>query len=81
MAFSLFRKKSIQKRLARFRQINLHDHHAHHDALEFPDGQIVMVTRLISGQRATVLQLPVSETSPSSAKEGTERDLLPLVSV
>jgi hypothetical protein len=31
---------------------------AHHDALEFPDGQLVLVTRLCAGQRATVLQLP-----------------------
>jgi ClpX C4-type zinc finger len=32
----------------------------HHDALEFPDGQIVLVTRLCEGQHATVLQLPAS---------------------
>src|SRR6266576_3000896 len=32
----------------------------HHDALEFPSGQIVLVTRLCEGQRATVLQLPAS---------------------
>jgi hypothetical protein len=31
---------------------------AHHDALEFSDGQVVLVTRLCAGQRATVLQLP-----------------------
>ena len=30
----------------------------HHDALEFPDGRIVLLTRLVPGQRATVLQLP-----------------------
>ncbi len=34
------------------------DPHAHHDALEFPDGRIVKVTRLVAGQTATVLQLP-----------------------
>jgi hypothetical protein len=32
--------------------------HAHHDALEFPDGKIVLLTHLCKGQRATVLQLP-----------------------
>src|SRR2546427_3401917 len=32
----------------------------HHDALEFPDGQIVLLTRLCEGQRATVLQLPAA---------------------
>jgi hypothetical protein len=31
---------------------------AHHDALEFPDGQIVPLTFLCEGQQATVLQLP-----------------------
>jgi hypothetical protein len=31
----------------------------HHDALEFPDGQIVLLTNLRVGQCATVLQLPV----------------------
>jgi class 3 adenylate cyclase len=30
----------------------------HHDALEFPDGETVLLTRLCEGQHATVLQLP-----------------------
>jgi hypothetical protein len=30
----------------------------HHDALEFPDGEIVLLTHLSEGQQATVLQLP-----------------------
>jgi hypothetical protein len=30
----------------------------HHDALEFPDGHIVLLTQLCEGQHATVLQLP-----------------------
>jgi hypothetical protein len=33
--------------------------HRHHDAIEFPDGSNVLVTLLVEGQRATVLQLPV----------------------
>jgi hypothetical protein len=49
--------------LARFRQVNLHKPAAHHDALEFADGRIVLLTRLRPGQRAAVLQLP-------AAKEG-----------
>ena len=36
------------------------DPHVHHDALEFPDGLIVKVTRLVEGQIATVLQLPAT---------------------
>ena len=35
----------------------------HHDALELPNGQIVLLTRLIEGQLATVIQLPVTEQS------------------
>src|SRR6516225_4666273 len=31
---------------------------SHHDALEFPGGQIVLLTRLRPGQVAAVLQLP-----------------------
>jgi hypothetical protein len=50
--------KKIEQRLARFRQINMDNAVAHHDALEFPDGQVVLLTRLCVGQRATVLQLP-----------------------
>ena len=34
------------------------DPYAHHDALEFPDGLVVPLTRLIPGQKASVLQLP-----------------------
>jgi hypothetical protein len=59
-AFSMFGRARVDQRVARFRQINLDDPHVHHDALEFPGGQIVMVTRLIPGQTATVLQLPAS---------------------
>ena len=42
--------------VAKFRKINKG---VHHDALEFPDGQIVLLTHLCQGQHATVLQLPV----------------------
>jgi hypothetical protein len=45
--------------VARFRQIDRENVYAHHDALEFPDGHIVLVTRLCEGQHLTVLQLPV----------------------
>src|SRR5206468_8433677 len=48
---------SIGARLARFRQVN-HGTNSHHDALEFANGRIVLLTKLQPGQRATVLQLP-----------------------
>ena len=60
--------KKIGQRLARFRQINTDNAVTHHDALEFPDGQVVLLTRLCDGQRATVLQLPAG-TGPASAQE------------
>jgi hypothetical protein len=48
----------IRHTVARFRQVKLDNPHTHHDALEFPDGQVVLLTRLCVGQHATVLQLP-----------------------
>ena len=59
-AFSLFGKARVEHKVARFRQINMQDPNVHHDALEFPGGQTVLVTRLTPGQRATVLQMPAS---------------------
>ena len=49
---------AIGHKTAIFRQINKEKLVAHHDALEFPDGQIVLLTSLSEGQQATVLQLP-----------------------
>jgi uncharacterized protein YjbJ (UPF0337 family) len=53
----------------------MNDPHAHHDALEFPDGQIVKVMRLVAGQTATVLQLPASSSPQRRGKvqEGVGR--------
>ena len=48
----------INYKTAIFRQINQHNPMHHHDALEFPDGKIVLLTFLEPGQQATVLQLP-----------------------
>jgi hypothetical protein len=46
-----------------FRQVNKNEPWKHHDALEFPDGHIVLLTQLCEGQEATVLQLPVQPTT------------------
>jgi hypothetical protein len=51
-----------------FRQINKDDLHTHHDALEFPDGQIVRLTDVVEGQEATVLQLPAQPATATEAK-------------
>jgi len=52
-------KKTINHTTAIFRKVDA-DRLTHHDALEFPDGRIVLLTRLHEGQTATVLQLPAT---------------------
>jgi hypothetical protein len=65
-AIRLFGKVHVDHKVARFRQVDMNNPSAHHDALEFPNGEIVKVTRLIAGQAATVIQLPAQ---PSTAVE------------
>jgi hypothetical protein len=60
------RNKIIEHKTAIFRQINKDKVAAHHDALEFPDGRIALLTTLCEGQQATVLQLPAE---PKTAVE------------
>ena len=69
------RDKAIGAKVARFRQIHMNKPYVHHDALEFPDGQVVLVTRLVDGQRATVLQLPAT---PQGKAREHHRDSLSL---
>jgi hypothetical protein len=71
-------QKTAPGKVARFRQIEMHVRHTHHDALEFADGTIVPLSRLIPGQWATVLQLPsvplhVVDEAPASAGEMVEQ--------
>ena len=68
--------KKIGWRLARFRQIYTDNAAIHHDALEFPDGQVVLLTRLCKGQRAAVLQLP-AVSHPRAAEEVTTPEVHP----
>ena len=63
----------LGKKVAQFRQINVGKPCVHHDALEFPDGEIVLLTRMCEVQHATVLQLPASARSVNAA-EGQKRD-------
>jgi hypothetical protein len=53
-----WRVRVIKHKTAIFRQINKDWALGHRDALEFPDGQIVLLTLLCKGQQATVLQFP-----------------------
>lgn len=68
LAFFWRRREPIRHKVARFRQINTENKCTHHDALEFPDGQIILLTHLRAGQHATVLQLPAQARSPASAR-------------
>ena len=51
-----------------FRQINKDNPRMHHDALEFPDGQMVLLTDVFEGQEATVLQLPAQPITAADIK-------------
>jgi hypothetical protein len=59
---------AVNHTTAIFRQINKDEPHTHHDALEFPDGQVVRLTDVCEGQGATVLQLPAQPASAAEAK-------------
>jgi len=52
-----------------FRQVNKDEPRAHHDALEFPDGQVVLLTDMVEDQEATVLQLPAQPATAAEEKE------------
>lgn len=54
----IFGSAQVKYKVASFRQVDLDDPYVQHDALEFPNGQVVKINRLIEGQTATVLQLP-----------------------
>jgi hypothetical protein len=58
---------TVAYKTAIFRQINKDNPRTHHDALEFPDGQIVLLTDLCEEQQATVLQLPAHPVSVADA--------------
>ena len=72
--FGLFwRRKKRQKDFttAIFRQINKHKRNIHHDALELPTGQTVLLTTLSAGLQATVLQLPAAASKVVEANGQT----------
>ena len=66
---------TIEHRVARFRQVDRDRPNRHHDALEFPDGTIALLHNLLTGQRATILQLPAA---PKTAEEAKEQERLPV---
>lgn len=69
-------RKNVGDRMARFRQIDTEKSQVHHDALEFSNGAIALVTDLVPGQRATVLQLPASpiEERPRESQSAAQHE-------
>jgi hypothetical protein len=69
-------KITIKQTTAIFRQVNKDEPHTHHDALEFADGHFVLLTHLVEGQEATVLQLPAE---PRTATQVRTQEPLALI--
>jgi hypothetical protein len=61
--------KKLGAKVAQFRRVNENKPSVHHDALEFPDGVLVLLHSLREGQHATVLQLPAALRITEKAKE------------
>ena len=68
LAWFGWKAKPLPHTTAIFRQVNKDNPRAHHDALEFPDGKMVLLTNLLEGQEATVLQLPAQPVSAAEVK-------------
>jgi hypothetical protein len=71
-----YRRQTAASKVARFRQINTDQALMHHDALEFASGETVLLTHLVEGQTATVLQLPAR---PTTAPEAAEQKRVPVI--
>jgi hypothetical protein len=69
-------RTSTRHRTAIFRQVNKQIPHVHHDALELPDGRVLMVNHLFEGQQATVLQLPAIPRTPEELEVQTRVDIV-----
>ena len=61
--------KSTEFTTAVFRQKDKDKPNVHHDVLEMPDGQQILLTALSEGQNATVLQLPAAPKTETEAEE------------
>lgn len=55
--------ETLDHATAIFRQVNRNEPGKHHDAVEFPDGRVALLTELDVGQEAVVLQLPAKAKS------------------
>jgi hypothetical protein len=69
----LWGSKTIKHKTAIFREINKDALRTHHDALEFPDGRLVLLHNLERGQHVTVLQLPATDQLTKTAQPEMEK--------
>jgi hypothetical protein len=63
-----WKPRVIHHTTAIFRQVNKDNPRTHHDALEFPDGQMALLNDVFEGQKATVLQLPAQPVTAADRK-------------
>jgi len=68
----VFKSRNVGAKVARFLKINKDKPNVHHDALDFPTGETVLVANLSEGQHATVLQLPAQQKTPTEAEAQTQ---------
>jgi len=66
-------KAGVDHKVASFRKVDTDNPYVQHDALEFPNGQVLKVAQLVAGQTATVLQLPVNAQQDEHEHEHTGR--------
>ncbi len=71
-----FGRQRIAGLVARFRQIEPGKPHVHHDALEFSDGAVVLLTHLVPGQTAKVLQTPSASVAHEEQVAGKLPDAI-----
>jgi hypothetical protein len=57
--------------VARFVQVDMNNPNTFHDAIEFPDGEVVLLQNLVLGQQARVLQLPAPKAHGDSGTDDT----------
>jgi hypothetical protein len=67
--FPRLRFGKLGANVARVRYINVGMSSMHHDALEFANGTVVLLTHLSPGQRACVLQLPSQANAAKDVEE------------
>jgi hypothetical protein len=73
--FCLFRPRKLGANVARFRRVNENQRYMHHDALELPGGEFVLLTMLREGQHATVIQLPTTERQRKARGETVQEPI------